>query len=78
MGYHAGKPIESVIYCLNKLELKDIVSWEATCIKELGCCIIITCPFLDPKFKTLCRLFFQNNNFFFQTQGYQIGDQYRP
>ena len=60
MGYHAGKPIESVIYCLNKLELKDIVSWKTTCIKELdiGCCIIITCPFLDPKFKTLCRLFF--------------------
>ena len=31
--------------------------------------------FLDPKFKTFCRLFCQNNNFFFQTQGYQIGDQ---
>ena len=22
--------------------------------------------------------FFQENNFFFQTQGYQTGDQYRP
>ena len=45
MGYHAGKPIESVIHCLNKLELKDIVSWEATCIKELGCCILLPVHF---------------------------------
>ena len=35
--------------------------------------------FLDPKFKTFSRLnFFQNMNLFFQTQGYQIGDQKRP
>ena len=45
MGYHAGKPIENVIHCLNKLELKDIVSWEATCIKELGCCILLAVHF---------------------------------
>ena len=30
---------------------------------------------LDPKFKTLARLF-PKQQFFFQTQGYQIGDQY--
>ena len=34
--------------------------------------------FLDTKFKTFSGLFFQNNNyFFFQTQGYHIGDQQR-
>ena len=36
---------------------------------------LLQAEFLDPKFKTFCRLFCQNNNFFFQTQGYQIGDQ---
>ena len=30
--------------------------------------------FLDPKFKIFAD-FFQNKNFFFQTQGYQIGEQ---
>ena len=37
----------------------------------------IRTDFLDPKFKTFFRLFCQNNNFFFHTQGYQIGDQLR-
>ena len=34
--------------------------------------------FLEPNFKTFSRFFFQNNKFFLQTQGYQIGDQQRP
>ena len=30
------------------------------------------------KIRDFFQTFFQNNNLFFQTQGYQIGDQYRP
>ena len=30
------------------------------------------------KIQNFFHTFFQNNNLFFQTQGYQIGDQYRP
>ena len=30
------------------------------------------------KIQNFLQTFFQNNNFFFQTQGYQIGDQKRP
>ena len=34
--------------------------------------------FLEPNFKTFSRFFYQNNTFFLQSQGYQIGDQQRP
>ena len=38
--------------------------------------------FLDPEFKTFSTLLSKtiiiNNYLFFQTQGHQIGDQYRP
>ena len=82
MGYHASKLIEGVVYCLSKslgeFGIRPTVySFRITKCLTQNLIIRVHTDFCIQNSKHFPD-FFQNNTIFFQTQGWQIGDQQRP
>ena len=82
MGYHASKLIEGVVYCLSKslgeFGIRPTVySFRITKCLTQNLIIRVHTNFCIQNSKNFPD-FFQNNTIFFQTQGWQIGDQQRP